>query len=83
MAHLFLHCPRIPLEHFREEKLTKAGISFGLGHEAQEFIGVVQKGVLDAAIELIAPQVINVACFEGGPQSIIFFQLLLDQKNAS
>ena len=63
---LFLHRPRIPLEHLREEKLAEAGICFGLGHEAQKLIGVVQEGILDTAVELVAPQVINVAGFEGG-----------------
>ncbi|MFO1422136.1 MAG: hypothetical protein U1F70_00545 [Candidatus Competibacteraceae bacterium] len=41
----------VPLEHLGEKELAEAGIGFGFGHEAQEFIGVAEEGVLDAAIE--------------------------------
>ena len=49
-----IHRLFVPLEHLGEKDLAEAGIGFRFGHEVQEFTGVAEEGVLDAAIELVA-----------------------------
>lgn len=71
----------IPLEHFREKELPKAGISLGLRHKAQKFIGVAEEGFFDAVLELLPAQELDAVGFEGRPKRLVLFQLLLDGTN--
>jgi hypothetical protein len=36
----FAYVLLIPLEHFREEEFSEAGVGFRLGHEVEKFVGV-------------------------------------------
>ncbi len=65
-----IHRLFVPLEHLGEKELAKTGVGFGLGHEVQEFIGVAEEGVLDAAIELVAAKMLGLIGFERGLQTV-------------
>ena len=63
-----IHRLLVPLEHLEEKELAEAGIGFRFGHEVQEFIGVTEEGVLDAAIEFVAAKMLDLIGFERSPQ---------------
>ena len=75
------HHPRVPLKHLRREKIAKGSVRFGLGHEVQKRVGIAEKGALDAAIQFVPQQALNVAGLKDGLERLILFKFPFDGMN--